>query len=94
MEDGLRELLSEDWEAYSETVLILVLMEDGLRVYDYGNKQSSRFGVLILVLMEDGLRVKRKQLWKITIQTSLNPCFNGRWSARLEEAESVRNLAS
>ena len=45
--------------------------EDG---YLYGS-------VLILVLMEYGLREIIK-IWKgITFKQSLNPCFNGIWSA-------------
>ena len=61
-------------------VLILVLMEDALRGphrdYLCGHK-----GVLILVLMEDALRVTWRVLSRREVPR-LNPCSNGRCSAR------------
>ena len=39
--------------------------------------------VLILVLMEYGLRLKMKKSFRLGIEISLNPCFNGIWSATL-----------
>ena len=60
-------------------VLILVLMEDALRVLAHKAGNLSRY-VLILVLMEDALRDK---YWMTaSYQSSLNPCSNGRCSAR------------
>ncbi len=56
-------------------------MEDGLRVdrsEEWVKKQRS---VLILVLMEDGLRGATQNTYDL-VNLSLNPCFNGRWSAR------------
>ncbi len=55
-------------------------MEDGLR------ERSQTFVVvielvLILVLMEDGLREGGGFWLTFTAAPSLNPCFNGRWSA-------------
>ena len=63
-------------------VLILVLMEDGLRAYMWKYYSKRTYGVLILVLMEDGLRVLQTKL-VIESFIRLNPCFNGRWSARI-----------
>ncbi len=61
-------------------VLILVLMEDALRAY-YNVGSITYDVVLILVLMEDALRVEELCLTRLTI-VSLNPCSNGRCSAR------------
>ncbi len=55
-------------------------MEDGLRDAARSALKNGDVDVLILVLMEDGLRVPKKKLTMLLI--SLNPCFNGRWSAR------------
>ena len=55
-------------------------MEDGLRV-GIGIPSSAIYvAVLILVLMEDGLRARNNV--DLELQGRLNPCFNGRWSAR------------
>ena len=68
----------------NQTVLILVLMEYGLRVdVDLPNR-TEPYKVLILVLMEYGLRevhVSFPVLW----MDSLNPCFDGIWSASSRE---------
>ena len=61
-------------------VLILVLMEDALRVADTGRYSLSQT-VLILVLMEDALRESRLMRYN-HMRVSLNPCSNGRCSAR------------
>ena len=61
-------------------VLILVLMEDALRVF-HGIRRNEVLHVLILVLMEDALRDKSK-VQVIDKYGSLNPCSNGRCSAR------------
>ena len=59
-------------------VLILVLMEYGLRLYK-SDFQKENTMVLILVLMEYGLRpIVPCMLMSFA---SLNPCFNGIWSA-------------
>ena len=57
-------------------------MEDGLRVWEHVIKLDGLYGVLILVLMEDGLRELVNKLNELS-ESSLNPCFNGRWSARI-----------
>ncbi len=57
-------------------------MEDGLRVWFYDGYSNGQLNVLILVLMEDGLRVRLWQSILTSTEFSLNPCFNGRWSAR------------
>ena len=62
-------------------VLILVLMEYGLRPKKFKTVTGNR-AVLILVLMEYGLRHKANNLISQTL--SLNPCFNGIWSATRE----------
>ena len=82
MEDGLRvdNLVKPD-EVYLPDVLILVLMEDGLR--EMRQKLILIYiMVLILVLMEDGLRVEKRVFTVEVKKSGLNPCFNGRWSAR------------
>ncbi len=81
MEDGLRVVLEYIYLRKLLLVLILVLMEDGLRDYRNIKEIIIYFVVLILVLMEDGLREKRRISQRIK-RNSLNPCFNGRWSAR------------
>ena len=53
-------------------------MEDTLRVETWVKKEDTAT-VLILVLMEDTLRVLQSS-HKRKSQTSLNPCFNGRYS--------------
>ena len=58
-------------------VLILVLMEDTLRAIPVLLK-CANLHVLILVLMEDTLRVLCTNIY--TLFSSLNPCFNGRYS--------------
>ena len=59
-------------------VLILVLMADGL--WDAARCHALAFvPVLILVLMADGLWGVWKPSTK-TVNASLNPCSNGRWS--------------
>ena len=57
-------------------------MEDGLREDVNFAIDTRNIRVLILVLMEDGLRVVRYHFYKIVL-IGLNPCFNGRWSARM-----------
>ena len=70
-------------------VLILVLVEDGLRVFISSNEGSKNRCVLILVLVEDGLR--EKLLLGLNRNAKrLNPCFNGRWSAR--SYQPIRSL--
>ena len=44
-------------------------------------KSTTFAAVLILVLMEDGLRVENLDGGGFWL-SCLNPCFNGRWSAR------------
>ncbi len=62
-------------------VLILVLMEDVLRGCQFTSIEDP-IAVLILVLMEDALReLDAIKVEKLSL--SLNPCFNGRCSARL-----------
>ena len=56
-------------------------MEDGLREY-YRLMKKRRDHVLILVLMEDGLRADKARARHREWAERLNPCFNGRWSAR------------
>gem|GEM_PF-2948049 len=46
--------------------------------------------VLILVLMEYGLRHKHPQL-ATRVQHSLNPCFNGIWSATTSHKLTFRS---
>ena len=55
-------------------------MEDTLRELLWQVLQKLE-SVLILVLMEDTLRVKKLTIYQIS--QSLNPCFNGRYSQRL-----------
>ena len=63
-----------------DVVLILVLMEDALRDM-FTLLFDTAMLVLILVLMEDALRVFTKALTSKSA-TCLNPCSNGRCSAR------------
>ena len=80
MEDALR-----DKAAYlvnhKDKVLILVLMEDALREPKLCSLMHLVIEVLILVLMEDALR-ELKALKKKAEELGLNPCSNGRCSAR------------
>ena len=55
-------------------------MEDGLREFSSAQLSANNQNVLILVLMEDGLRGIVTSTVTRNL-TSLNPCFNGRWSA-------------
>ena len=68
-------------------VLILVLMEDTLRGLESAYTNFFVL-VLILVLMEDTLRV-----WfdskNVTLNSRLNPCFNGRYSQRAKTYVSL-----
>ncbi len=70
-----------DGMLYAFRVLILVLMEDGLREFQSNWVWNQLQFVLILVLMEDGLRAFRGFDDQQEDIKSLNPCFNGRWSA-------------
>ena len=63
-------------------VLILVLMEDTLREVMLITCLCSTM-VLILVLMEDTLRAFSSSDTKVVF--GLNPCFNGRYSQRLND---------
>ena len=80
MEDALRGAVSEV-EREDGTVLILVLMEDALRDELQFHRSLLQIGVLILVLMEDALRGSEIEP-EDTYKTGLNPCSNGRCSAR------------
>ena len=80
MEDALRGQ-QPDRSRLCGHVLILVLMEDALRGHTCPLKWM-RTAVLILVLMEDALRVMRNPK-NGNLFFSLNPCSNGRCSARL-----------
>ena len=80
MEDGLRAWGPEAGKLIGLIVLILVLMEDGLRVVGAIFGAYIILNVLILVLMEDGLRATISIVPALLL--CLNPCFNGRWSAR------------
>ena len=73
-------------------VLILVLMEYGLRGLQVREHSVSCFRVLILVLMEYGLRVISILSTTGRIEFSLNPCFNGIWSA--SDASNTSDLKS
>ena len=64
-------------------VLILVLMEDTLRAFSERLSNKSLHAVLILVLMEDTLRGSR-MLSVARLFRGLNPCFNGRYSQRVD----------
>ena len=64
------------------SVLILVLMEDALRVETFNFEKTERYRVLILVLMEDALRVS-SNISEQVAALCLNPCSNGRCSARV-----------
>ena len=80
MEDALR----ESWKNYLKwfwPVLILVVMEDALRDGQQQEQQQVKTVVLILVVMEDALREKYYFFNKTSIY-GLNPCCNGRCSAR------------
>ena len=55
-------------------------MEDTLRGVGYKEEEGIR-SVLILVLMEDTLRVVKDNA-QVYNNSSLNPCFNGRYSQR------------
>ena len=83
MEDTLRAIPGST-NSYVGIVLILVLMEDTLRDDIKKLIKNYQFEVLILVLMEDTLRVD------INIEQPtmgcLNPCFNGRYSQRIQNA--------
>ena len=79
MEDTLRELSVHHRALVIPPVLILVLMEDTLRVALFFYFFILSF-VLILVLMEDTLR--DSLLYVNRVESSLNPCFNGRYSQR------------
>ena len=86
MEDTLR--VSFVYRKKDGSVLILVLMEDTLRVYEkiWSSKRNS---VLILVLMEDTLR-EYETIWFYRFSSSLNPCFNGRYSQRSKKLIRLR----
>ena len=60
-------------------------MEYGLRV-DHLVSVIGHEDVLILVLMEYGLRGLKKT-YDDTGSCSLNPCFNGIWSARVKSVK-------
>ena len=80
MEDALRDRPLDVVEN-PRNVLILVLMEDALR----GHRELDLLvtqQVLILVLMEDALREHNYGTQKI-YSSCLNPCSNGRCSARM-----------
>ena len=77
MEDTLRENQIQR-RIPKAVVLILVLMEDTLREVQK-EKVFIKLQVLILVLMEDTLRALTTNE-KETRKSSLNPCFNGRYS--------------
>ena len=70
-------------------VLILVLMEDTLRdaTFDY----EIEYEVLILVLMEDTLRGQNYDTMD-ELFAGLNPCFNGRYSQRVEDPKNLLRL--
>ena len=68
-------------EEIFKVVLILVLMEDALRVKVRILVRQQKM-VLILVLMEDALR-ETPSMGKLFPLNSLNPCSNGRCSARI-----------
>ena len=74
------------------TVLILVLMEYGLRGHEDDHERRDAQLVLILVLMEYGLRVTSRLTARLSLALSLNPCFNGIWSARGVEDISSNSL--
>ena len=76
----LCEATSAAQESSNLKVLILVLMEDALRAHQEPQSRRRLYGVLILVLMEDALRVY--SLYLDTYANGLNPCSNGRCSAR------------
>ena len=64
-------------------------MEDTLR----GRTQITPlmwFHVLILVLMEDTLRAYWR-LWIVYNSSSLNPCFNGRYSQRMKRQRTTNS---
>ena len=87
MEDGLG-LNSKGYSSSSHYVLILVLMEDGLGLLNFLDYVI--FRVLILVLMEDGLG--QESVKRFFPSTSLNPCFNGRWSRTNEVRQQQRRF--
>ena len=78
----LCEISKEVLGLFEKAVLILVLMEDALRGMAVFTVILS-MGVLILVLMEDALRDPIKDLLRSS-RGGLNPCSNGRCSARVE----------
>ena len=82
MEDALRGMLSKDGNTLNNLVLILVLMEDALRDRDYLCGHKGQHSVLILVLMEDALRESQTRRIHRRNLVGLNPCSNGRCSAR------------
>ncbi len=79
MEDALRDVVRLRRRG-GYPVLILVLMEDALRGQK-GQRAVQANAVLILVLMEDALREVQNAPNTI-IGSCLNPCSNGRCSAR------------
>ena len=80
MEDALRVRESSWISSKGDWVLILVLMEDALRVDAYDDMDYVTY-VLILVLMEDALRAINGNN-AVFFAIGLNPCSNGRCSAR------------
>ena len=62
-------------------VLILVVMEDALRDKQMAQNTMKNIFVLILVVMEDALREVKVEPKKEK-KMGLNPCCNGRCSAR------------
>ena len=69
---------------YEKEVLILVLLEYGLGVRSTQDPIGGHWKVLILVLLEYGLGVEDKEVLKVHIVYSLNPCFVGIWVGRQE----------
>ena len=86
MEDALRATLTPGTKT-KLVVLILVLMEDALRGDRAKYCSECKKAVLILVLMEDALRVYNFNYFDMC-RNCLNPCSNGRCSARSDGTQA------
>ena len=89
MEDGLGAATNDEaWTALAG-VLILVLVEDGLGECHRQPLKLKKYEVLILVLVEDGLGAYGRGCI-FHNPPSLNPCFSGGWSRRMEKTKKGR----
>ena len=78
-----------NWRFNAAKVLILVVMDNGLVPNAEGRQYINLITVLILVVVEDGLVHLAAKEAASKGNSSLNPCYSGRWSRTIDELKST-----